>query len=557
MKSNRAEVYILTLLLLAVAVVFGTREPWGTPAFSFEAVTDQGTETIQVWTREDGAGFVFLPSYVNLDQLRIQTKRPVFFDGTKMTYGKTCEKLSLDREYPLSGVGGCTSVTFLKSQGLPTLYIDTASGSLEAIHGSKENAEQAAMRLYSATGERVYYGNLDSIKVRGNSTAGEDKKPYNLTLSREEDLLGMGAAANWVLLANAFDVTNLRNKIVCDFAGKAGLAYSPESRWVDLYLNGEYAGLYQLSERNEVHPQRVAISKEGSFLVSMDFTESLAAQGTAYIETGSTEFGLRVRYSDVSNQTIAEAWRSIEAATAAEDGVDPVTGKHWTELIDLDSWVRKYLVEEIFANVDGGRASQFYYRNGADQRLFAGPVWDYDRTLFNPCIYWEFGGTTQPDRSYNSFYVNCNSTSAYYHLYGRPAFYSYMTQVYQRDFLPLLRELSETGFFGYEEQIRHSSRLNQIRWSIPDAQEQTQALWDSIAGRTAFLTGLWLENREYVRVLARYVDRNVEYYLTPGESLSQLPQYPSYDWYDARTGQRVDTQAPLWEPMEIELREKQ
>ena len=69
----------------------------------------------------------------------------------------------------------------------------------------------------------------------------------------------MGAAKKWILLANAFDASNINNKMAYDFAAKAGCAYTPECRWVDLYLNGAYTGLYLLSERNEVDSQRVDI----------------------------------------------------------------------------------------------------------------------------------------------------------------------------------------------------------------------------------------------------------------------------------------------------------
>lgn len=75
--------------------------------------------------------------------------------------------------------------------------------------------------------------------------------------------------------------------------------------------------------------------------------------------------------------------QSVENAIVSESGVDPITGKHWQELIDLDSWARKYLIEEIFASTDSGNFSQFYYYDGAEEngKLYAGPIWDFDLVM--------------------------------------------------------------------------------------------------------------------------------------------------------------------------------
>ena len=118
---------------------------------------------------------------------------------------------------------------------------------------------------------------MEAIRGRGNATWLWEKKPYSLTLSKSADLLGMGAAKEWILLTNAPDPTHLRNKIAYDLAAEVGLLYSPESNWVDLYLNGEYTGLYLLTERNEIHPQRIPAGN-GTFLVSMELESRLKSE---------------------------------------------------------------------------------------------------------------------------------------------------------------------------------------------------------------------------------------------------------------------------------------
>ncbi len=160
----------------------------------------------------------------------------------------------------------------------------------------------------------------------------------------------------------------------------------PDSRWVDLYLNGEYAGLYQLSERNEVHSERVDIGQENSFLVSLELESRLEAQNYPYVLTRENQ-ALRVHYPENPTKTeltrIESCLQSVENAILSEDGIDPETGKHWTELIDLDSWVRKYLIEEVFGNGNAGAISQYFYLDGTEEsgKLYAGPGWDYDVTM--------------------------------------------------------------------------------------------------------------------------------------------------------------------------------
>lgn len=187
MRWKKGEVYILTFLLFIVAAVFGTREPWDRPAFSFEAVTEAGTETIQIWNRGDGEGFVFLPSYVRLDQLKIHTSRPVWMGEHKLTYGQTLENLELDGTYALSGrTKDLKKLTFLRSGHLPALFIDTASSSMEAIHEDKTHREGGELRLYTSEGTLACSSGLTYIKGRGRPILQETK----VELRRNDDFSG-------------------------------------------------------------------------------------------------------------------------------------------------------------------------------------------------------------------------------------------------------------------------------------------------------------------------------------------------------------------------------
>ena len=361
--------------------------------FSVEVTSEYGQERIESWRSDEAEFFVFLPSYADLAKTKLYQNRPgeVTIDGEPIINGMTCENFQWNTPYELTcriaGEFPETRITFMKSDNIPTMYIDTRSGNMDYIHKKKGNEETGKVRLYTEEGKIDYTGNLDKISGRGNATwrGSSQKNPYNIMLQNAGDLLGMGAAQKWILLANACDNTNLRNKIVLDFAKAIDLAYSPQGEWVDLYLNGEYAGLYLLCERNEVHPQRVDLSTSGSFLVSTDLEERLVQKKESYIKTDN-QMTLRVRYSAISKEEISTVIQSAENAIVAENGIDSTTGKYWKELIDAESWAKKYLLEEAFGNLDAGLISQYYYYDGNDsnRKIYAGPVWDYDMCMGNP-----------------------------------------------------------------------------------------------------------------------------------------------------------------------------
>ena len=383
MQLWKKAVLILTALWAAVALLAVFCEEETAALFSVEVTSPAGYESIDCWESEEGEYFVFLPSFADPAKTSIRRNRgeEIVIDGQPLRDGMTCEPFQLNVPYALSWKGKESTITFLQSENVPALYLDTRSGNMDYIHADKKNDESGYLCLYTCRGDVNYTGKASKIEGRGNSTWTREKKPYNISLSIPGDLLGMGTAQNWVLLANYYDATNLKNKIVLDYSQNVGLQYTPQGKFVDLYLNGEYAGLYLLCERNEVHPQRVDLTAPENFLLSTDYSERLQRQGKPYLETDhlSPVFALRIRNSTVTEGTMKGIFQSAENAILSEDGVDPVTGKNWQDIIDLDSWARKYLVEEIFANVDGGRVSQFYYWNGG--KIYAGPVWDYDLTM--------------------------------------------------------------------------------------------------------------------------------------------------------------------------------
>lgn len=484
--------------------------------------------------------------------------------------GLSCDQFLMNEVYGLSRFGSGNSydgvIRFVQSRDVPTLYIDVPSGSMEYIHQKKGNEESGTMRLYTVDGDLCSSGSVASIKGRGNATWGTSKRSYSLTLSEQADLLGMGQAQRWILLSNVYDRSNLKNKITYELAESAGMAFSPECRWIDLYLNGEYAGLYLLCERNEVHPNRVDISPDNSFLVSREYEPRLIAQKYPYVRLKLGSF--RIHHSSLDQSAVKAMWSSLESALLAENGTDPHTQQHWTDLIDLDSWAEKYLIDEITANYDGGFISQYFYCDGADPsgKIYAGPVWDMDSTY--GAVSWRNASpnsftTKRPfylDNNYSAeHYSDVSEYSPFYLLYQKTEFYRRMVEIYQHHFRPALLELLDSGLDRYAREISQAVKMDELRWhaGTPEAQQATEQIRVFLTERIAFLDALWIDEEDFCDVLLFREREDAEstviawFAVRPGECLPEIPTAENEAWYVCGSDEPFDVTQPVYESLNI------
>ena len=557
-------VFLLALLAITVYMQYGYKADG---LFSVAVSMQTQTESIVCWADEKGSCYVFLPSYADLSkaQIELHTGVSVQVDGRILKHGMPCDAFSLgipyEMTYQVLGIERSCTLTFVQSGNMPTLFVDTASGRMDNVHRQKGNEEAAELRLYETDGRLSFAGRNETISGRGNNTwKVSPKKPYSLTLEREADLLDMGAAHRWILLANANDHSHARNAIIYDFADEAGLVYSPDYAWVELYLNGCYAGLYMLCERNEVHPQRVDLTDEAGFLVSLEINDRLLTQGYPHIITQAQQY-LRIHHpknaDDAVLSALSESWQRVENAILAEDGIDPVSGLGWQQMIDLDSWVKKYLVEEVFANGDACYISQFFYCSG-DNVIYAGPVWDYDRTMGLSSV-WQLKHANAMIGN-RLHVVDGYDTPWFHELYQKPEFYECMKALYAEVFVPLLEDLIDTKLSSYQALLDQPVRMDGIRWGYEaDPAAEFAYMADYLQRRMAFLDCIWLKGEHYVTVRADMKTGAfyARYVIAPGESLDELPipednEFQDFvGWYVADTNEPFDKTAPVYEDTAI------
>ena len=251
-------------------------------------------------------------------------------------------------------------------------------------------------------------GEADSIKVRGNSTAGMDKKPYRIKFDKKQGLFGKTPAKSWVLLANYYDPTFALNAIAFRLGQKLGLEFTNSSQFVQLYINNNYKGLYQLTEQIQVNPGRVDIDPDYGFLVEFDYhdpdrdevkftatsVDPSCRDGGGGFGGGNLPCGLGTFVKSpeiesnftISNPKIKFVQDDINALmnkmSKSTSGF-PTNG--YRDLIDLESFAKYVLIQQLMDNFDFNSKTQAnavpgsnYAYKDVNQKLKAGPLWDFD-----------------------------------------------------------------------------------------------------------------------------------------------------------------------------------
>lgn len=232
------------------------------------------------------------------------------------------------------------------------------------------------------------------IKARGNYTrVAFSKKPFKLKLGKKQNLLGLSKSKHFALLAHADDDLGfLRNFLGFNVGKRMGLAWTPSQQPLELVINGDYRGLYFLTESIRVEESRVNITEledldvdpahiSGGYLVEIDnydepnqikLTEKACAEDFAAKQNIiRITWDTPEEYSDIQKRFITEQFNAIN------DCIGSNSDDTWS-LLDLDDAARYYLCQEIMYNLESYQGSTFLYRdNGEGQKWHFGPLWDF------------------------------------------------------------------------------------------------------------------------------------------------------------------------------------
>jgi len=406
----------------------------------------------------------------------------------------------------------------LKGANIATVYL--TSGDLEKnrewVDASKANKATGTMLMTDKNGSVIYDGELTQIKGRGNTTFDYfPKKPYQIKLNEKTDLLDKGEKEKtWVLLANYIDASLMHDKLMKDLAREIGMPYTPDCDWVNLYYDGEYRGVYLLSEK-------VSIGSAGVDITDMEdaYSEINENYGDdALISTGINKYGQIIQYAENLNELdnytggylielnrdeydeasgfitvknkgfnikspeflgkaaatyISEYYQEFEDAVFATDaaigytGYNDKTEKYFYEYVDFTSIIKSFMLQEFANNPDAYYASTFFYKD-AEGIMYQGPIWDQDMTFGHGwklyvSPYWEMGDYIE--EVLLEIDVIENGARDYYDEYLKNALYS----------------LVEDGGLidQYEMMLDDNAKMNYIIWPFNrnSGSEHEERVW--------------------------------------------------------------------------------
>ena len=434
-----------------------------------------------------------------------------------------------------------TNAQYVQKTDLPTIYIETFDG-----YGitSKEVYKYCRLHYVDEAGTVTSYDSV-SIRGRGNSTWNLSKKPYRIKFLNKEKFLGKGyaKAKKWTLLANAGDKTMIRNAVTSALGEFTSLKFNPAYKFVDMVMNGTYAGTYQISDQIDVRPHRVNITEQpypiadttnitGGYLLEVD-----GFKDGNYFTSNIYKAPVRIHYPDdeeiVSRQTTYirnYINNTFEAALSSKDFADPEKG--YRAYVDTTSLIDWYLCTEISANIDGF-FSTYFYKEQNDQRLFWGPLWDYDIAYNND-------HRVQNDMRLQSS-VNQLMTDIAYS--GSKNWVNRMWEDpwFQKTVYNRYQELLENGLVDYLQTkvdslsalLQKSQQLNYEKWGINRRMYHEVILYSSYNQYTADLKTFITEHCKYLT--------NAFYSKKPAEP---TPPFEPEDFYyrivNARTMKAID-----------------
>lgn len=261
---------------------------------------------------------------------------------------------------------------------LPIISINTEN--LSPIV-SKENYVNGTLEI---SVENENYNLMTNLRIRGrgNSTWHFPKKPYQIEFDTKENILEMPKDKEWILLANYSDKTMLRNELAFDLSRFSNLNWTPESRFVELFLNNEYLGVYQVVQKIEESSNRVNVGDKG-YLLEVDQLSRLNPDDV-FFETNNYLFNIRepnLDFEDDKYNIIKNYIELTENVLLGSNFTDPLEG--YLKYIDVDSFIDWYLINEITKNNDAKFFSSVYMNFIPGGKLKMGPVWDYDISLGN------------------------------------------------------------------------------------------------------------------------------------------------------------------------------
>lgn len=378
------------------------------------AISDGGEEK-EAWVSLKDMGdtsYFFMPSSISAPDknqpLTFETEilntynYPVTFNGVEIPAGEvktvTFETAENGTSEAYKAEGAVEAdVIFMRSNAESSLFVNNDFSKTEELWDylckDKSNSTSAWAAIVNSDGT-VVDTDLKKIKGRGNTTWNADKKPFNLNFEDTVEVGTMQKTKQFSLLANFQDAALCRNRILYDLGDAVGMRYSSDSRFVDFYVDGVYMGSYQMCQKIEPGKKNLVydvdeddyiddngnLKDQYSMLLEVPYGEDFYTSTNSGIDVVIKSPNVEDNDNLYANEVKAYAKKLFDEMYLALKNNSDNLG----ELIDIDSFAKAYLIQELGKNWD---THSWYLTYVPDEegnyKFYAAPVWDFDNSIGN------------------------------------------------------------------------------------------------------------------------------------------------------------------------------
>lgn len=316
--------------------------------------------------------------------------RYVRYVGPNSSFGK----ISDIEFYGFEGAGDDSQLYQISN--LPTVSVHVTTGE-DPINKVDELLSYSS--VVSESGTKIVEGS-STLRLRGNSTMKFDKKPYRLKFDEKQKMPSCSyKARKWCLVPNLDDKSLMRNMIGFEVSQSVGLEYTPYCQPVDLVVNGEYKGNYQLCDLVSVNKNRIDIEEidteahsdasQFGWFIEIDKLANEEPTGNWFNSAKGIPVTIKSPDSKEINSLYLDAIKThfdkLESCVYNAQ-LDTLTGvRHY---LDMDSFERYFLASEFMVNSDAYH-SIFLHKHIKDDRFYVGPVWDLNLSMNNDSRFYD------------------------------------------------------------------------------------------------------------------------------------------------------------------------
>ena len=347
--------------------------------------------------------YVFIPADFDMSDTMLYFNIPknysIKIDGKSIQSGFMTFDFTQNKVYTLYvGLRGGTYSNYelvgIQSKA-PTMYldIDESLGTFEAMNTdlTKKTFAYGLCYMDSTNNAHDFISYFD-IHGHGNSTWKTERldKPYNLrfkeddtyTDGRKIGLMGMTPASKWNLISDTGEVTKSKNRIALYIAEQLEMDYVVELNYANLFINGEFIGIYQVTEKPVNVEDELGLTlaesdnMNGSWI--FEFDNHSGQEHQFYVK--NLKVTVKSTIDNCKYTALQKHLTSVNVAMLNKDGVNKSTGKSISDYLDLESFAKLLLVRDFTMDYDTV-VNYWAYYDHSDGKIHAGPVWDFNNSM--------------------------------------------------------------------------------------------------------------------------------------------------------------------------------